>query len=497
MAKQSDPEARRCPGENYDINLPICHGRQAKNYLPCRSCQWHEGGDRPKTTNEFPRESLRAFKAYDIRGAYPELVNEKAFGMIGAATAKFLGAKTMLVTHDMRESSVPLAEAVVEGITDFGTDVLMGGLASTDANYFAIGHYNAGGGIQVTASHNPPGDNGMKISREKAMPIGQDTGLDNIKKLACGPRPRAVGGCGKVRKVDIMGPFTEHVLSFGRNVPSCTVVIDAGNGMAGHMLPSILKKLPIKAFRMYFKLDGSFPNHEANPLKYDTLRALQRRVVREGADMGIAFDADGDRCGFVDERGDIISGDLVTALIARSVLRRLKRGAIVYDVRSSRVVDEVVREAGGVPVRERVGHAFMKATMRTRNAPFGGELSGHYYFRDNYFTESGAIAMMHMLNVLGEENRPLSDVLEPLRKYFATGELNFTVEDKEAKIIELAEQFGDGKIDYKDGITVQYDNWWFNVRPSNTEPLLRLNLEADTADLMEEKRDLLAGVLQR
>jgi len=484
---------RRCPGENYDITLPICHGRQARNYPKCHTCRWRGVEDR-KERGEFPEAALAAFKAYDIRGTYPDQVNEKAFELIGAATAKFLGARSMVVSHDMRASSEPLARAVVEGIRSAGSDVIDVGLASTDANYFAIGHYEASGGIQVTASHNPPEYNGMKVSREKAMPIGRDTGLNNIKQLACGARPRPATAPGSVSTRDIVGDFARHVLSFARDVPRIKVVIDAGNGMAGYMLPPILDGLPIETVPMYFDLDGTFPNHEANPLKTETLRDLQERVVSEHADLGVAFDADGDRCGFVDETGGTISGDLITALLARSILRRQK-GAIVYDVRSSRIVDEVVREGGGVPVRERVGHAFMKATMRKRNAPFGGELSCHYYFRDNYFTDSGAIAMVHLLNVLGEEGRPLSELLEPLRRYFATGEINFTVDDKEAKIALLAQTFSDGKIDTKDGITVSYDRWWFNVRPSNTEPLLRLNLEAETEDLMNEKKELLTRLL--
>ena len=493
-ALKPTPPMRRCPGEKYDITLPICHGRQLKNYPKCAACPEREK-DQAQPESGIPPASLAAFKAYDIRGRYPEVVNEPLFERVASAVVKFLGATSLLVSHDMRASSRPLADAVIQGITRMGCDVIDAGLASTDANYFAIGQYETNGGMQITASHNPPSDNGMKISREKAMPIGQDSGLENIKHLAQGrlrPAPRR----GKVVRKDLRDEFARHVLACARLVPRIKVVLDAGNGMMGHMLPPILERLPIESVPMYFELDGTFPNHEANPLKVETLRDLQARVVAEKADLGVAFDADGDRCGFVDEQGRVVPGDLVVALIARSVLRRQK-GPIVYDVRCSRVVDEVVRELGGVPVRERVGHAFMKATMRTRNAAFGGELSCHYYFRENFFTDSGALALVHMLNVLGEEQKPLSELLRPLRKYFATGEINFVVADKEAKMSELIRTFPDGRTDRKDGITIEYPDWWFNVRPSNTEPLLRLNLEAATEALMREKQGLLTRLLGR
>jgi phosphomannomutase len=273
------------------------------------------------------------------------------------------------------------------------------------------------------------------------------------------------------------------------------VVIDAGNGMAGKMLPPILTDLPIKATEMYFKLDGSFPNHAPDPLKPENLRDLQKAVREKGADLGVAFDGDADRCVFVDETGAAVSSDLITALLARSLLLAHPKAVIVYDLRSSHVVPEEIRRAGGFPVRERVGHSYIKATMRQRNAVFGGELSGHFYWRDNYFADSGVITMIMLLNLLSAEHRKLSDLLKPLRRYYSTGEVNFTVANKDAKIAALTADFKNGRADTLDGLTVEYDDWWFNVRPSNTEPALRLNLEAKTPEMMEEKKKLIVEIL--
>ena len=492
---EDNAQQRRCPGEKYPITVPICKGRQIRNYPKCPTCGWQKKDESMKPG--FPEVADVVFKAYDVRGVYPGQINEKLAEAIGMATVKFLGARTLVVGRDMRTSSKPLHTAVIRGATRFGCDVIDIGLCSTDANYFATGQYGASGGIQVTASHNPPNENGFKISREKAMPVGEDTGLKNIKQLVYGPAPRPAAEPGKVEKRNCVKDFGRHVVSLARSVPRIKVVIDAGNGMDGLMLPSILEKLPIDAIPMYFDLDPTFPHHPANPLKVETLVDLQAMVKKTGADLGVAFDADGDRCGFVDEKGEVVRGDIVTALLAGNVLKRQPGATIVYDVRSSRVVDEEVRKGAGVPVREKVGHAFIKATMRKRNAPFGGELSCHYYFRDNFFTDSGAIAMIYMLNLLGDEEKPLSELVAPLKRYFASGELDFTVKDKAAKMSAIAEAFSDGKIQYKDGVTVDYKDWWFNLRASNTQALLRLNVEAKTPKLLSEKQAQLVELLEK
>ncbi|MFH1024299.1 MAG: phosphomannomutase/phosphoglucomutase [Planctomycetota bacterium] len=437
---------------------------------------------------------MSIFKAYDIRGVYPGEINEDAARRIGAATARFLKTGAIVVGRDMRVSSDNLADALVAGILETGTNVLDIGVVSTPMVYFAIGSRDLGGGIMVTASHNPAKYNGFKISREKAIPLSSETGLADIEKLAGIPSPPAPKP-GKRETAEILPDYAAHVLRFARDIRPLTVVIDAGNGMAGKILPPILAKLPLKVTPLYFELDGRFPHHEANPLKPENLEDLRGRVRAEKADLGVAFDGDGDRVAFVDEGGGIIASDLITALIAREFLAREKGAAVLYDLRSSRVVAEEIRKGGGIPVQERVGHAFMKATLRKRNAVFGGELSGHYYFRDNYCADSGALAMMMILNALSAAKAPLSALIAPLRRYSASGEINFEVADKAAAMDALEKRFRDGTIIHLDGVTVEYPDWWFNVRASNTEPLLRLNLEADTPEKMKKGLEAVCAVL--
>lgn len=430
----------------------------------------------------------RIFKAYDIRGLYGKELDEDLAERIGRATAIHLKARSLLVSRDMRTSSESLADAVIRGVRSAGCDVLDAGLISTDANYFAIAFYRQSGGVQVTASHNPPEYNGFKISREEAIPMSYETGLAEIERLSLGPQPSAAKRQGRIMQKDIVPDWASHVLKFARGIAPLTVAIDAANGMAGKMLPPVLKHLPIRPHCLYFELDGTFPHHEANPLKPENLADLQEVVRATKADLGAAYDGDADRCILVDETGAPVPSDLLTALFAGHLLRRHGPSAIVYDIRSSRVVAEEIRKYGGTPIRERVGHSFMKAALRRHNAIMGGELSGHFYWRENFFADSGVIAMIEALNIISETGQPLSRLLQPLRRYHATGEINFDVEDKAAKIEEIARAFSDGKQDRLDGLTVEYDRWWFNIRPSNTEPKLRLNLEAETAELMEAKK---------
>jgi phosphomannomutase len=369
-------------------------------------------------------------------------------------------------------------------------------MLSTDANYFAIAHYREGGGIQVTASHNPPQYNGFKISREQAIALSYDSGLANIERIALGPPLRRSEHPGAVEGRDIMEDWKRHVLSFSRRMEPLNVVIDACNGMAGKMLPTVLAELPIQVTDLYFKLDGTFPNHEANPLKAENLRDLQKTVLEKGADLGVAFDGDADRVVFVDEEGAAVPADLITALLAGHLLQMHQKSSVVYDLRSSRVVQEEIRKYGGTPVRERVGHVFMKAAMRQRNAVLGGELSGHFYWRENFYADSGVITMINVLNILSRERRALSELLRPLKRYSKIEETNFKVEDPAAKIAELAAAFKDGRQDTLDGLSVDYDDWWFNVRPSNTEPVLRLNLEAKIPALMEDKKAAVSKIIK-
>ncbi len=476
-------QERRCPGERAPITEAVCRARQERKYAGCADCEFRDE-DRGSHEGALAARSEKVFKAYDIRGVVPDELDERLAERIGAATARFMGAHRLAVSRDMRTTSVAMSEALMRGIMLAGCDVADLGLASTDANYFATGFYPVDGGIQTTASHNPPEYNGFKVSRKHAVPVGAGSGLENIRNLVNGPPIRPAANRGSREEVNVIADFSDHVLSFASDIAPLKIVIDAGNGMAGRMLPPILDALPVEAKQLYFDLDGTFPNHEANPLKEENCADLQAAVRETGADLGAAFDGDADRCVFVDERGEIINCDLITALIAGALLRERGSSTVLYDVRSSRVVPEEIRKWGGIPCRERVGHAFIKATMRRRDAICGGELSGHFYFRDNYYADSGAIALVTVLNILSEQKKPFSHILAPLRRYAQTGEINYEVDDKDAKIAEIGQVFADGKIDHTDGITVEYEDWWFNVRASNTESLLRLNLEAPDAKRM-------------
>lgn len=437
------------------------------------------------------------FKAYDIRGTYPDQIDEKLARKIGYAIAKFLDAKQLVVGRDMRVHGPSIATAAMEGVLLAGCDVLNIELSSTPMCYFAIGSLKADGGFNVTASHNPAEYTGFKICREDAIPLSGATGIQEIETIVerLPDELPAADRLGTLRVEDVRGAYLEHVLSFAKGIKPLNVVIDAANGMAGHMVPDVLDHLPIQAERMFFELDGSFPNHEADPLKVKNLEQLIARVKATGADLGIAFDGDADRCMFVDEKGQPVGADMITALIAPEILKKHPGAAVVFDLRSSRIVPEVIAKAGGKPIRERVGHSFIKATMRQHQGKFGGELSGHFYFADNYHSDSGVIAMLMVLGVLSERGQPMSELIAPLLTTVRSGEINYRVDSTEAKIAEIAHTFEDAEIDYKDGITVQYLEWWCNVRPSNTEPLLRLNLEADTPEAFDAAMTRVSALL--
>jgi phosphomannomutase len=440
------------------------------------------------------------YKAYDIRGIYPTEINETVARKVGLSfpaildrTAREAG-NTVVVSRDMRVSSGPLAAALIEGLRSAGLDVLDIGLATTPMNYFAVGHLGAAGGIQVTASHNPARYNGLKMSLSDARPVSGDDGIPQIERRVEGGDLRQAETAGALSEGSIEDAYAEHALSF-LETPArrrLRVVVDAANGM-GALHRRLLERMGIELDPLYFELDGSFPNHEANPLKAENLRDLVERVLATGADLGVSFDGDADRAAFIDERGVAVPSDLTTGVIAGELLRGEPGRAVLYDLRSSRAVAEYIEECGGVPVRERVGHSFMKATLRARQGIFGGELAGHYYFRDAYNADSAILAVVEILNLLRRTDGTLSQAVEPLRRYAKAPEINFEVEDKQGKIEALAAQYSDGQIDYLDGITVSYPDWWFNVRPSNTEPYLRLVLEAETeADLAKRRAELVA-----
>ena len=446
------------------------------------------------------QELDKVFKAYDIRGIYGTQIDEDLSWKIGHAGAQFLrsvlsgydrgqaATNRVLVGRDMRPHSEPLLANLIEGIQASGIGCVDVGLCDTPMMYFAINHLGSCGGIQVTASHNPLEYNGFKISGFHARPIGEDTGLKEIHRIVSTLRRMpASASLGSAQSVDLWEPYREHVHQFLRVSKPVKIVVDASNGMAGKMVPEIFDGAEnVEIIPVNFAMKGKFA-HPPNPLVDANLKQTQSAVKRRKADFGVCFDGDADRCMFVDEKGQIVRCDLMTALLARHFLRDNPGSMVVYDLRSSRVVAEEVLAAGGVPRRERVGHSFMKKAMGDGHAIFGGELSGHFYFRDNFNCDSGAIVLATALSVMSAQTKPLSELIAPLKRYSHSGEINFEVEDKEAKMAEVEEKFADADIDHLDGVTCQYKDWWCNVRPSNTEPLLRLSLEAKTATDMEKR----------
>jgi phosphomannomutase len=443
----------------------------------------------------------KVFKAYDVRGIYPAELDEEGAEAIGRGYVEQFEPRRIAVGHDMRLSSPSMAAAVVRGASEAGAEVLELGLVGTEMLYFAVGELGLDGGVTVTASHNPKEYTGMKIVRRGALPVGGESGLLDVRDRATSrnqvARPVSPG---RVEPYDIWPAYVDRVMSFidVSAVRPLRVVIDAANGMAGVMLPPVLERLPIEAVRCFFEPDGSFPNHEPNPLLPENREFIVGKTLDEHADLGVAFDGDADRCFFVDDRGEFVPGDFVTALFAESILEKEPGAKIIYDVRASWAVPETIERAGGVPLINRVGHAYIKHRMRKDDAVFGGEVSGHYYFRDFSQADSGAVPFLLMLELISKRGQKLSEILEPLRsRYFITGEINTPVSDVALKLQELKERYtAEGTISHLDGVSVDADDWHFNVRPSNTEPLLRLNLEARSQELMEAKRDEVLSVIR-
>lgn len=442
----------------------------------------------------------RIVKAYDIRGVVPDELDAEIARAVGAAFVAFTGAERIVVAHDMRESSGPLSSAFAEGATGQGANVISAGLGSTDLLYFAAGSLDMPGAM-FTASHNPARYNGIKLCLAGASPVGQDTGLAEIRRLAEQGAPAYDGKPGTVSGRDLLSDYAAYLTNLVdvSGIRRLKVAVDAGNGMAGHTVPTVFRGLPLEVVPMYFELDGTFPHHEANPIEPANLVDLQAKVLETGADLGLAFDGDADRCFVVDERGGLVSPSVLTALIATRELARAPGSAIIHNLITSRAVPEIIREHGGVPVRTRVGHSFIKARMAQTGAIFGGEHSGHFYFRDFWRADSGMLAALHTLAALGEQDGPLSALLTQYARYFSSGEINSTVEDQAARTAAVQEAFGgrDGAVvDHLDGLTVTTPNWWFNLRPSNTEPLLRLNAEAVDETTMCSIRDEVLAVVR-
>jgi len=436
------------------------------------------------------------FKAYDIRGLYPSEVNEEAARQIGRGFVAYLAARRIAVSRDMRVSSPSVAAAFIDGAREQGADVVDYGMLATDMMYYAVARDGHDGGAQITASHNPKQYNGIKLVRQEAFPLSGDAGLGEIRDMIAGgtlPAPAARGGT--LTSLDVMDDYVAHVMSFidPSIIKPFNVVLDAGSGMAGLVAPKLFERLPCRTTRLCFDVDGTFPNHEANPLIEENRRDIVERVVQERADIGIAWDGDADRCFFIDGTGEFIAGDFVTALLAEAFLLRHPGSKVVYDLRASYAVKDMVAKYGGTALMNRVGHAFFKRRMREEGAIFGGEVTGHYYFRDNFFADNGFIPALLMLELMSRKGQTLHELLAPLRsKYFISGEINTKMPDMrvvQEKIDALSARYSDAKTYAMDGVSVEYPDWHFNVRASNTEPLIRLNLEATTGQKMEQKRD--------
>ena len=433
------------------------------------------------------------YKAYDIRGIYPGQLNEEIAEQIGRAYIEFTGAKKVVVGRDMRPHSKPLFDALAKGMTEQGADVVNLELCSTPMSYFANGKLGADGSVIITASHNPGEWNGFKLCKAQAVPISGATGIADIEKIVAAKSWKKSDAKGKITTYDIAPEYGVFLAKHAKLSRKLKVVVDYANAMGSYEIAGIENLFEI--IPLYKELDGTFPNHEANPLKLDTLDVLREKVRETGADFGAGFDGDADRCGFVDNQGEVIPMDLFTALIAQDILSD-GPATILYDLRSSWAVKECIEQNGGKAIMSRVGHAFIKAQMRQYDAVFAGELSGHYYFRENYTAESQGLAFIKLANLICKTGRKVSDLVAPLRKYFASGEINSKVADVPAVLAKIKAKYADGHMFELDGISVEYGDWWFNVRSSNTEPLLRLIVEAKTKARMEEKRDELLALIR-
>lgn len=436
------------------------------------------------------------FKAYDIRGIYPNQLNEEIAQAIGFCFAKSVKAKKIIVGRDMRLSSKLIFDALAKGINQAGSKVIDIGLVSTDATYFASGKLNLAA-IMITASHNPKEWNGFKLTQAGAVPFGEND-IKKLKQAVTKHKINIKNTKQKIKKINILPNYNKNVLSFidKNKIKKLKIVVDAGNGMGGKILSKIYAKLPCKIIPLYFKLDGSFPNHQPSPIEGKNMVQLQKKVKQTKADFGMAFDGDADRVFFVDEKSNLINGASIVAILAKYFLSRHKGEKIIYDLRCSHLIPELIKANGGQPLISRVGHSFIKKLMKQTKAVFGGELSGHYYFRDNYRADSAMITAVIITQILSASKKNFSAIIKDYIKYYQIEETNSEVKNKNAKLKEIEEKYKDGKISKLDGITVEYSDWWFNIRPSNTEPLLRLNLEAKNKALMKSKKNELLKLIR-
>ncbi|MBK9126896.1 MAG: phosphomannomutase/phosphoglucomutase [Phycisphaerales bacterium] len=517
MAAEGQDYYRYCPGEEHlKLSDAVCYGRRRANFRKCPGCQFNDdeqgrptyyganvqaGKNIPLAVLERDKRDMiqKVFKAYDVRATYPDPLNEDVAWRIGNATAQFLRTalvgydrsdstmNTLIVGRDMRKSSPALSRAFIEGAAAVGTPVIDIGMVDTPQIYFAANHMPCCGGVITTASHNPPNYNGFKISGVKGKPIGAESGLQEIERIARAISKHPSPETNRVQSLDLSADYRGFLHKLMREPRPLKVVVDASNGMAGRWFPIVFNGVPnLTVIALNFETSGEFV-HPPNPLVLANLAQLRAAVKEHRADFGACFDGDADRCVFVDEHGEFVRCDLITAMLAIEYLRERPGATIVYDLRSSRILPEVIEKNGGRPRRERVGHVFMKRTMADQNAVFGGELSGHLYFRDFYYCDSGLIAFIAVCNALTRTGKPLSELIEPLAIYASSGERNFENPDKEGTFKRLLDKYRDGEIDQLDGVTVQYKDWWFNVRASNTEPLMRLNMEAINDTLLNAK----------
>ncbi|MFN0137788.1 MAG: phosphomannomutase/phosphoglucomutase [Phycisphaerae bacterium] len=523
-AKGEQNYQRFCPGEEHiKLSEAVCIGRRKANFHKCPGCQFNDdekGRAKPSgplnitrmrsTTLTAVKEELmleKVFKAYDVRATVPDLLNEEIAWRIGNGTAQFLRTlltgydrsdddmNTLIIGRDMRKSSPSLTRAFIEGAAATGTRIIDIGMIDTSQIYFATNHLKCCGGVQVTASHNPPNYNGFKICGPKGKPVGADSGLKEIERIAKAISRHKGVSLENVRTMDLSTPYRAYLRKFLVDPRPMTIVVDASNGMAGRWFPIIFSELPnLRVIPLNFEHAGDFV-HPPNPLVESNLDQMRAAVKEHNADFGACFDGDADRCILVDENGKTIRCDLLTALLAVQYLRRNPGAAVVYDLRSSRIVKDVVTNSGGIPRRQRVGHVFMKRAMAEAGGIVGGELSGHFYFRDFYNCDSGFLALIAVMNIMTETNQSLSALMQPFERYASSGERNFENPDKDGTLQKILAKYRDADIDQLDGVTVQYPTWWFNIRASNTEPLMRLNLEADTPQLVEAKLAELAPLL--
>jgi phosphomannomutase len=456
------------------------------------------------------------FKSYDVRGVYPFEFNDEVAYAIGRCFVSLLAPEpmspspdptkveerraTVAVGRDMRPSGQKLCEAFARGAAEAGADVVDIGMVSTDALYFAVGKFEFDGGVMITASHNPARYNGMKFTRSQAEPIALDTGLATIREqLLSNELPPKAAAAGVISQRNVLEDFAEHCLSFvdRSKIKRLRIAVDAGNGMAGETIPHVFKHLPCEVVPLYFELDGTFPNHPASPIEPENMLDLQAEVLKRKCDLGVAFDGDADRMFIVDEKANLVDGSTVTALVALNTLKKFPGAKILYNLICSRSVPELIVSAGGTPVRSKVGHSIIKALMREEDVLFGGEHSGHFYFRDNWYADSGMIALLQCLELFSEAEKPVSEVIAPIDTRFRSGEINSQVRDVSARLREVQDYFAGAQIDHLDGVTISCPLWWMNLRSSNTEPLLRLNVEADGQALMEERRDEALALIRR